>query len=134
MTTPTQNEQTAQNSAPEPLAGYAPAFDGTLIKKSCETCAFIYDDSGEYSLVRVDRCDEAPGLENLKTFPFKNGCKLFELHHTYTVDWEAEAKRSEAESNVCRNLSTGYCYSHDWRNCTSVIVVDDLTRACEKAL
>lgn len=108
MTTQTENEQTAQNSAPEPLAGYALAFEGTPIKKSCETCIH-FEHYQEYSYHEL-HCHHDERLERLKGFPFPNGCKHFDLHWTYTIDWDAEAKRMDAEKEICDHLSHGRCF------------------------
>lgn len=135
MTTPTKNEQPAQNSAPEPLAGYALAFDGEPIKKSCEPCGDYYHYQ-EYSNHEYG-CNWNDGnnsMQNLPNFPFKNGCKHFSLHYGYTIDWEAEAKRDDAEHAICQYLGRGKCYSHCWQNCDSAVVVDEYTRDCKKAL
>lgn len=91
MTIPTENEQPAQNSAPEPLAGYVRAFDGTQVKRCCENCQQIYNDSDSYQPAWL-RCSEYPFMENLSSFPFKNGCKHFELHWTYAEDYDEQAQ------------------------------------------
>lgn len=67
--------------------GYVRAFDGTQVKRSCENCQQIYNDSDSYQPAWL-RCSEYPFMENLVGFPFKNGCKYFELHWCYTEDYD----------------------------------------------
>lgn len=130
--------ETAHNSAPKPPAGYALAFNGEQIKKSCETCSFLFDDSGEYASRPWWACNwnnGNNGMGNLMYFPFKNGCKHFELHHTYTVDWETEALRMEEDRKICKHLSSGYCLKNFNSDCPEAIDVAGAGhKACEKAL
>lgn len=117
------------------MDGFALAFDGTQIKKSCEACGQYYHYQ-EYSNHEYG-CNVNDGnnpMQSLPSFPFKNGCKHFELHYTYTVDWDAEAKRMDAEREICGNLSDGHCYSSLWKDCESAVVVDEYTRNCKKTL
>ena len=76
--------------------GYFLADNGEQIKKCCEHCAYVSDESADYSLVVYWVCDHSEkmfGVVNLKNFPFKNGCKHFEPNPIFTVDWDAEARK-----------------------------------------
>lgn len=127
------NERHAIEAAAPP-AGYALAFNGEHIKKSCKTCGYLSED-GEYSNVFLI-CNHNDGdnpMQNLPGFPFKNGCKHFNLHFGYTVDWEAEDRRMSAEYAICQHLSHGKCYSYGWEECEHSTPIDKYTRECKRA-
>lgn len=90
------NERHAVETAKD---GYFLADNGEQIKKCCEHCTYISDESGEYSTRSYWVCvhsESMAGVNNLKNFPFKNGCKHFDPHFIFLVDWEAEAKKHDS--------------------------------------
>jgi hypothetical protein len=125
------NERDAIERA-KPPAGYALAFDGEPIKKCCNACIYFQHDQ-EYQYHWYD-CNLDTRIANLKGFPFPNGCKHFDLHWEFTVDWDAEARRMDEEKAICEYLSGGKCYSYGWKDCDSAVSVDEYTRECKKAL
>lgn len=121
------NERHAIDTPPK---GYALAFNGELIKRSCEACIHFFD-FAEYQYHEYT-CDFDERLQNLKYFPFKNGCKNFELHWTFTVDWDEEARKSDAEREICQHLSHGKCFSS--LPCHSAVVVENDHPKCTKVV
>lgn len=75
-------------------SGYLPDFDGKPVLASCQNCAHRFDDSDgwEYGPPAYN-CEEKPHMANLKGFPFKTAQKCCELHFSFLVDWDAEAKK-----------------------------------------
>lgn len=129
------NERHAIETFKKAPQGYVLAFNGEPIKKSCETCAYIYDDSDSYQPAWWC-CDWNNGehsIDCLPTFPFKNGCKHFELHHVYTVDWDLEAREMDAERDICQYLSNGWCFKFN-PECESAIPQERGYPACEKVI
>jgi len=122
------NERHAIETAPK---GYFLADNGEAIKKSCEACTYISDERGDYAMYPYWVCDHVPSANNLPNFPFKNGCKQFFPHYIYTVDWEAEARKVEEESNLCKHLSHGKCFAH--QKCEYAEDVTDDYPKCGKA-
>lgn len=123
------NERHAIETAP---SGYFLANNGEAIKKSCETCTFYYHYQ-EYSIHEIgcEFNDGENGMQFLATFPFKNGCKHFDPHYIYLVDWEVEAQKMEAESGVCKHLSYGKCFA--WTGCESMVPEEGDYPKCSKA-
>lgn len=94
-------------------SGHFLADNGESIKKCCKSCAYYYH-SQEYSNHEIG-CEfngGENGMQFLPTFPFKNGCKYFEPHYIYLVDWDAELKSDELDHTICQHLHRGKCFSH----------------------
>lgn len=74
--------------------GYLPDFEGKPVIASCKSCAHCFDDSDgwEYGPPFYS-CEKRPRMANLKGFPFKSSQKCCELHFSFLVDWDAEAKK-----------------------------------------
>jgi len=78
--------------------GYLADFKGKPVIASCVHCNHCEDDSDgwEYGPAFYI-CNKKPHMSNLKGFPFKTSQKCCELHFSFLVDWDAEAKK------ICTN-------------------------------
>lgn len=76
--------------------GHLPDFEGDPVLASCENCAHCIDqsDGPEYGPAFYG-CEKEgkEHMSNLKGFPFKTAQKCCELHISFLVDWDEEARK-----------------------------------------
>lgn len=82
-------------TAADQIAKFALDFDGNQVTTSCTNCNHCRDqsDGPEYGPAFYG-CEKKPHMSNLKGFPFKTPQRCFEISWHFTVDWDAEAKRT----------------------------------------
>lgn len=76
--------------------GYLPDFEGKPVLASCTHCWHCADmsDGPEYGGPWYACTKEGKEhMSNLKSFPFKTPQKCCDLHFSFMVDWDAEAKK-----------------------------------------